>query len=176
MCSKHYQRLKKTGSVTSIRPDDIDKNKYKFCFGCKLVLEKQFFGKDKTRIDGLRSNCKKCSIKSVQKWQNKNPDKKKIYNKNYKQNNKFKVNETNARRRAVRKNAQSFFISKKDFRKLKSGFCFSCGAKTELSIDHIIPLNRGGTHGIGNLQILCISCNASKQDMFFAEWRYKNAK
>jgi 5-methylcytosine-specific restriction endonuclease McrA len=176
MCSKHYQRLKRTGSLESSIPENFDRSKYKYCSSCKKVLEKNLYGKDSKNKDGLRWRCKKCAINLVSSWQKRNPDKKKKYNQNYKKNNKTKVNEINSRRRATRKNAQAFMISKKDFRKLKNDCCFSCGAKTELSLDHIIPLKRGGTHGIGNLQILCISCNCSKQDMLFAEWRYKNAK
>ena len=45
--------------------------------------------------------------------------------------------------------------------------CQSCGkqqVETNLSIDHIIPLARGGTNDISNLQTLCFSCNRQKSD------------
>lgn len=37
-----------------------------------------------------------------------------------------------------------------------------CGETNDLTIDHIKPLSKGGDNSIGNLQILCRKCNASK--------------
>jgi 5-methylcytosine-specific restriction endonuclease McrA len=40
--------------------------------------------------------------------------------------------------------------------------CLKCGEKKPLSADHIIPVSRGGTNDISNLQPLCRPCNTSK--------------
>ncbi len=45
--------------------------------------------------------------------------------------------------------------------------CRSCGKTTveiNLTIDHIIPLARGGQNDISNLQTLCFVCNRQKTD------------
>lgn len=40
--------------------------------------------------------------------------------------------------------------------------CRFCGTEERLSIDHIVPLSRGGTNDLDNLQTLCRSCNSKK--------------
>ncbi len=49
------------------------------------------------------------------------------------------------------------------------GKCAHCGTPlnryTNLTIDHVIPLNKGGTNGTQNLTVLCKACNEQKSDM-----------
>ena len=40
--------------------------------------------------------------------------------------------------------------------------CLSYGATSDLSIDHIVPVSKGGGNKIGNLQTLCMPCNLAK--------------
>lgn len=40
--------------------------------------------------------------------------------------------------------------------------CRHCGSRRQLTVDHIIPVARGGGNAFDNLQTLCRSCNSSK--------------
>lgn len=40
--------------------------------------------------------------------------------------------------------------------------CVSCGSHSNLTLDHIVPLARGGGNEIENLQTMCSSCNSRK--------------
>lgn len=44
--------------------------------------------------------------------------------------------------------------------------CIMCMAIEDLTIDHIMPLSKGGSNHIKNLQILCRKCNASKGSIY----------
>lgn len=51
--------------------------------------------------------------------------------------------------------------------------CIWCGSADKLTIDHVVPISRGGSKGaVKNLQILCITCNWLKHHLtpeeFFA--------
>ena len=38
------------------------------------------------------------------------------------------------------------------------------------SIDHIVPIVKGGTHDTDNINICCLQCNLSKRDLMLDEW------
>lgn len=48
----------------------------------------------------------------------------------------------------------------------RDGFhCAHCKSSgNDLQIDHVIPISKGGTNDMGNLQILCRDCNEAKSD------------
>ena len=66
-----------------------------------------------------------------------------------------------------------FTILDKELKRLYREPCYICGSTENQSIDHIIPLSKGGNHSVGNLMTLCRSCNCSKHGRFFTEWKYK---
>ena len=40
--------------------------------------------------------------------------------------------------------------------------CLCCGKKRKLTADHVVPVSKGGTSYISNIQPLCGPCNSSK--------------
>jgi 5-methylcytosine-specific restriction endonuclease McrA len=44
-----------------------------------------------------------------------------------------------------------------------SGRCPQSGKKAKPTIDHIVPLAKGGKHTLANLQLMCALCNSIKQ-------------
>lgn len=51
--------------------------------------------------------------------------------------------------------------------------CSICGKSGKMVIDHIVPLSRGGTNDIENLQPLCHSCNVKKRNYTMEEFMEK---
>lgn len=52
--------------------------------------------------------------------------------------------------------------------------CELCGisnSERALEVDHIVPINHGGTDELSNLQALCYSCNAMKRDRDATDFR-----
>ncbi len=46
---------------------------------------------------------------------------------------------------------------------LRDGWkCLRCGNDKTLSKDHVVPISRGGTNSVENLQTLCVRCNSWK--------------
>jgi len=45
---------------------------------------------------------------------------------------------------------------------INGGICECCGAKSNLTIDHVVPLSVGGENSPDNCQVLCRSCNSKK--------------
>jgi 5-methylcytosine-specific restriction endonuclease McrA len=40
--------------------------------------------------------------------------------------------------------------------------CLRCGKKKKLTPDHVLPISKGGTSNIENIQPLCLPCNLHK--------------
>ncbi|HET6371541.1 MAG TPA: HNH endonuclease, partial [Nitrospiria bacterium] len=58
-------------------------------------------------------------------------------------------------------------------RKRSSGICHYCGRKfppRELTMDHIVPIVRGGKSGKGNVVPACKECNSKKKYLLPIEW------
>lgn len=88
----------------------------------------------------------------VRKWDEKNKERRKVITMN---------------RIARIKNSKGQFTNEqwRDLKDQCGHTCLKCGAKepgVRLSIDHVIPISKGGSNSIVNIQPLCLPCNQSK--------------
>jgi hypothetical protein len=66
---------------------------FKFCGGCKEELSIEQFSKDKSKLNGIKSNCKECTKKYCKAYYETNKEKLKEYKKAYRQTNKEQIKE-----------------------------------------------------------------------------------
>ena len=58
--------------------------------------------------------------------------------------------------------------------KISEGRCYYCGLQTspaQLTMDHVVPLVRGGLSTKNNLVACCKECNTKKKTMLPLEWQ-----
>jgi len=93
--------------------------------------------------------------------------------------NKEKNRPSKNARQSVRNRLVSdskYVIIYKDLKRIYSQPCLNCGTNENQSLDHKIPLSRGGEHRIGNIMTLCQPCNASKNAKTIMEWKLAKIK
>ena len=79
------------------------------------------------------------------------------------------------RRKTLIRNGDMRLVTERDWQRLcarHGNCCFYCGEAKPLTMDHIIPIARGGRHSIGNLIPACRNCNAQKRTRLIVEWRF----
>lgn len=120
------------------------------------VLEqtKNYYTLNKEKMDEYRKS-----------WIENNQDKKKQYSRNYAEAHPEMINLSSKRRRALQQEVVGTFTKDEweDVLKKYDYQCLKCRkGNIKLTIDHVVPLSRGGTNFITNIQPLCAPCNSSK--------------
>jgi 5-methylcytosine-specific restriction endonuclease McrA len=151
----------------------------KICCTCKMEKPSGEFGVSTREKDGLCDKCKACrkayyernkeaiSRKSAA-WQRKNIDRHKERMRRYilRHPERYKVaNKIHAENRRTRKSKAGGSFTVKEWRELCDRYgncCLACGKQVSLTADHIVPVSKGGTSSIDNIQPLCQSCNSKK--------------
>jgi 5-methylcytosine-specific restriction endonuclease McrA len=145
------------------RPRYDDPPGFKTCRRCRQqqpIL--MFVPEPRNTTDGLNSWCTKCVRERTLEWHRANPTVIQALS-------------------IVRRTAEELGpFDTRDWARLCDRWgcaCAYCGARPRtLSLDHIIPLTRGGRHTIGNLLPSCRSCNSSKGNKLLATWRYRTRR
>lgn len=113
----------------------------------RLINDRNYYNRNKNKV-----------IQKVLNWQKRNPDKKRATDHNYR--SRLYANGGKIKSDIVSEVLQS-----------NNGFCQYCNKNKANSVDHIIPLSKGGTNNRDNLAPACSSCNSSKKDKLLSEWK-----
>ena len=111
---------------------------------------------------------------AARKWGQENPEKVAACTRAWSKANPEKRSSIQHKRRALKRNSldperpvtAEIQIERKG---LFNGCCF-CGSQDKLTLEHVIPLSRGGLHVPENLLGSCRSCNCSKNASPVEEW------
>lgn len=123
--------------------EGIDWNGVSRCSRCRQTKANPEFQVNLLRTTGLNSYCTKC------------------YNKYY--GNRPSKSRT-------RRPATSFYLVVKTYGKW-CVYCMELGVEVPAtSIDHVVPVARGGTDALNNLRPVCGTCNSSKGAKLLEEW------
>lgn len=119
-----------------------------------------------------RLNNLEAERKRQRDWARNNKDKVNATARRHYAKNPESIQKHHAARRAKRLGNKTFYISKSEWKNFYLNECFYCKLKKEqMTVEHLIPISRGGDHSIGNLTTLCLSCNSSKAGKTWMEWR-----
>lgn len=53
-------------------------------------------------------------------------------------------------------------VNRREILRRDNHYCQYCGSRKHLTIDHVLPRSRGGTHSWDNVVIACMQCNSIK--------------
>jgi 5-methylcytosine-specific restriction endonuclease McrA len=154
----------------------------KQCTKCKGWKPADQFGKRSASPDGLRPICKPCKYQQNLDWLQKNFDKFREIDRAWKRSHRDQCRETERRYRAenrekdramsrnrnARERGSNGKITAAEWETLKAKFGYTClcckrsEPEIKLTLDHVLPLAKGGKNVIENAQPLCGSCNYSK--------------
>lgn len=143
-----------------------------YCRPCRRAIAKAFYEanreKEIERSKRWNKNNPERVAANMRSSRHRRPEESRAIHNAWKKSNKDKVRAFDLNKRAKRRAAilaTQKPVSAADIialLKLAKGKCYYCGQKQKLTIDHIIPLARGGTHEKCNLVAACGPCNSSK--------------
>jgi 5-methylcytosine-specific restriction endonuclease McrA len=165
---------------------DFWNNNKSCCKSCILKRKRDRYNNDqKFKIRTLKNNSKS------RKKNNNYSEKRKVWDEKYSKQNFEKIKQTKRkweknnrekcrmkvrRRREREKQIKGYCTYDQWINRMKfyGNRCYYCKIETKLTMDHRIPISRGGYGWPSNLVPACLSCNSSKRDKTekeFLEWK-----
>jgi len=108
-------------------------------------------------------------LEKNREWQTNNPEKVRDCKRRWKRNNPDSAKVYKHARRAKTKG--TFTVNEwQELLARYGGGCLACGSTDNISVDHVIPISKGGSNTIDNIQPLCRECNCKKGTN---DWDYR---
>lgn len=142
------------------------------CTKCQVTKPADEFYREARYKNGLMTRCKSCFTAAT--VASRTVEQTRAATKRYRKRHPEMVREANRRIKAMRRTNERRRWTPADWDRLVARFdgcCAYCGERKDLTLDHVVPVSRGGRHAAGNFLPACVSCNSSKNDKFLAEWR-----
>lgn len=106
-------------------------------------------------------------INQNREWYRANREQQLEYRRKYRAENLERVLELNRKRRAREKGVTVRDFTADQWEEVKSEWshrCAYCGKQKRLTVDHVIPIAKGGNHTKANIVPACQPCNSKKGD------------
>ncbi|MBE0573322.1 HNH endonuclease [Candidatus Dojkabacteria bacterium] len=194
MCPKCNQQLPITPEYFRVRTNGKPQS---YCIQCEEVYKKEWYEKTRpAQLEKRKQNYRDNREKRLAQCKERQLRLKKelsAYIKEYYQNNKERIEETNKRWRDA--NADKVRMYQRTYQRTRKGIklgidkgkpytpeewdlvtsffgdkCVYCGKKTKLTMDHFIPVTSGGSTTLDNIVPACQKCNSSKSNHEPEKW------
>lgn len=116
--------------------------------------------REQRRDPGYRA----AAVERTRQWVQQNKDHVRQWEAQYRSSSPAKVRGKNYRYRTRARESIGSFTDEQWFALCErhGNRCLACGSQSPLCADHVIPLSKGGSSAIENIQPLCRSCNSRK--------------
>lgn len=167
-CRSKLEKDRRRKNGMKARPKTTIEGNEKSCASCHKFFTFDLFASNKRGLGGLSAYCKVCAKKKYY-----NPERAKFLSYKWREKNrshyltKHRIAQFNRKRKAKAQCDKTLTpeVVAIIYDQIICAYCKNFTPIKLRTIDHVIPLSKGGLHSIYNVTMCCKSCNSSKRDM-----------
>ena len=137
-----------------------------------MVYRRKNPEKEREKWRKYQANNREATKAASLAWSRRNKEHLAEYNREYWLRNKERKRNKAMVYVARQRGATVRQVMVKELKRLYADPCMWCGTTENITLDHLIPLARGGEHSVGNLVAACRSCNSSKGNKLPIEFKW----